>query len=83
MLPAAISIATWWGALWSVLEDPVQNGNKEGSCLARTSLGAGHEVPLSQDDRDAVLLHWCGAGVVRQLDISLEKYKLTGSLSLY
>ena len=73
LLPSAISIATWWGTFGSVLEDPVKDWDQEGGGLAGASLGAGHEVPLGQDDGDAVLLHRGGAGVVGQLNIGLGR----------
>ena len=55
-----------------LLQDSVQDGHEEGGGLAGAGLGAGHEVALSQDAGNAVLLHRCRGGVVGQLQVPLH-----------
>lgn len=36
--------------------DSVQNGNEESSGFTTSGLGASHQIPLGQDDRDSIFL---------------------------
>ena len=59
-------------ALRTALEGVADGRNEVGGGLARTSLGAGHQVITSNDNRDTVLLDGCGLGVVTHADVVLE-----------
>ena len=47
--------------------DHGENGQEESSRLPRASLSTGHEVSLALDDRQSILLHWCGPLVLGHL----------------
>ena len=53
------------------LNEFVEDWQEESCSFTRSSLGAGHEIPPSQDDGKATLLHWSGNSVARLLDVFL------------
>ena len=54
----------------SLLEDHTQDGQQEGSSLARASLCTSHEVTIPHDDGKSILLHWGRLGVFCQLHVT-------------
>jgi hypothetical protein len=54
----------------AVLESLGKNGEKETTSLSRTGLGTSHEITATHDDRDGVLLDWCGDLVSGELDVA-------------
>ena len=58
---------------WAVAVDHGEDGEKEGSCLPRASLGTRHQVSLAHDDRQSVLLDWSGVLVLRHLGRGKEE----------
>lgn len=56
-----------------VLEDLGEDGEEKGARLTGTSLSTGHQITVSSDHRDAVLLNGSGHGEVGNLNVVLDE----------
>ncbi len=54
--PSSTVVVASSSGLGPALQNTVQDGHEEGGRLATASLCTGHEVTLSQDDRDGMFL---------------------------
>ena len=57
----------------SAAEEDGNDGEEEGGGLARSSLGAGHQITAGEDDSHTILLHGGGALVLGELDVFHEE----------
>ena len=61
-------------------EDVCNDGKAEGSRLAGPCLRARHQVAVRQADRDGILLHWGGLGVVAAHSVGCQCRRQVGIL---